>query len=431
MCNIFYLLFLQFVSSRQREIIVYLFKDKKDKNPDIRYADMIQEISDFTGIGRKTVVSTISQYKKNGTISSPNRKRTRTSLFDKIDELHRHGLRQKVHSFWLQRELPTVDKILIAVNEDPVLPNFKRTTLYRIIKQLDFEFVKRKRCSVLTEKDELIACRRNYTKNIRKYRNEGRSIYYLDVNWMNFGDLIETVRLIVLHIGSEKGFLPGGLLCFESQKNCPDHHDEMDSNHFLIWFKKIIPSLDPNSVIVLDTASYNSTKRENLPTNSWMKTSVLEWLNLNGVTVDSPMLKAELLSIAHETKPKYSSYVIDIMARDAGHTVLRLPPYHSEFNPIDLAWAMVKGYIKQNREQNSSSAYEIDDLHKLLLTAIERVTENDWQHFIEQVIEEENKIWKVDDIMDEIIDSMEPCNEPAIKADISLELTDEDDPVTN
>lgn len=415
------------MSSRQREIIVYLFRDKKDKNPDIRYADMIQEISNFTGIGRRTVISTISQYKKNGTVSSPNRKRTRMSLFDKIDDLHRKGLRQKVHSFWLQREFPTIDKILIAVNEDPVLPNFKRTTLYRIMKQLDFVFVKQKRFSILIEKDELIACRRNYIYDIRKYRKEGRSIYYLDVNWIDVGNLVETVRLIVLHIGSEKGFLPGGLLSFESQKNYPDHHDEMDGDDFRLWFKKIIPSLDPNSIIVMDSAPYNSMEKDLLPTNSWKKTIIQEWLNSNGITIDRPMLKAELLSIVHKTKSKYSSYVIDNMAKDAGHTVLRLPPYHSEFNPIVLAWAMVKGYTRQDREQkNTSLTHKIEDIHQLLLTAIERVTANDWQNIIAQVIEEENKIWIVDDNMDEIIDNIESCHEHTVIEETFSESTDEE-----
>ncbi|KAF0765161.1 DDE 3 domain-containing protein [Aphis craccivora] len=83
------------------------------------------------------------------------------------------------------------------------------------------------------------------------------------------------------------------------------------------------------------------------------------------------------------------------MAKDNGHTVL---------NPIQLAWAMVKGYVKQK-----NTTFKIDDVHQLLNTAIERVTPQNWQNFIKHVIEEENRIWKADDIMDEMIDAMEPC----------------------
>ncbi|KAF0756586.1 DDE 3 domain-containing protein [Aphis craccivora] len=42
-------------------------------------------------------------------------------------------------------------------------------------------------------------------------------------------------------------------------------------------------------------------------------------------------------------------------------------------------------------------------------TAIERVTKENWENFIRHVIKEEEKIMKVDDIMDDIIDQLEPC----------------------
>lgn len=65
---------------------------------------------------------------------------------------------------------------------------------------------------------------------------------------------------------------------------------------------------------------------------------------------ERPMLKPELLAIVRFLKPTKKSYVIDNLAKDAGHTILRLPPYHCEFNPIELAWAMVKGYVKRETQ---------------------------------------------------------------------------------
>ncbi len=32
-------------------------------------------------------------------------------------------------------------------------------------------------------------------------------------------------------------------------------------------------------------------------------------------------------------------YRVDEMAKAAGHEVVRLPPYHCTFNPIELVWA--------------------------------------------------------------------------------------------
>lgn len=394
---------------------------------------MISEISTLTGIGRETIINTISEYRKTGHTSSPQRKRIRTTLFHKIDDMDRNGIRQTIHSFWLRRELPTIDKILTAVNENPSLPNFKRTTLFKVIKQLNFVYTKRKRCSVLTERNDPICWRQRYLYDIRKYRTEGRTVYYLDETWLNAGDCVEHVwvdttitsnldafnkglttgsknptgkgkRLIVVHIGSNNGFLPGGLLCFESKKNSSDYHDEMNGDCFNEWFESVLPRLEPNSIIVLDNAPYHSVKAEKIPTSNSKKADILEWLISKGAIPERPMKRAELLQMVREIKSKYSSYIIDNMAKAAGHTVLRLPPYHCEFNPIELAWAMVKKYVKAK-----NTTYKLDDVRQLLNTAIERVTKENWENFIRHVIEEEEKIMKVDDIMDDIIDKLEPC----------------------
>ncbi|XP_060855056.1 uncharacterized protein LOC132932705 [Metopolophium dirhodum] len=376
----------------QKIMIVNLYKDFKSKNPNMPYRQMMSEMSTTLGIGLNSVRNTVSEYKLTGTVSSPNKKRNKKCLFEKIDDLDRNGLRQKVHSFWMKKELPTLDKILVAVNEDPAFPNFKRTSL-----------------------------------------EEGRNIYYLDETWVNAGDYVDKLwvdktikskhdafkkglttgatnptgkgkRLIVLHIGSHKGFLEGGLLCFLSKKNTGDYHDEMNSHNFHEWFQLIIPRLDPNSVIVLDNAPYHSVRTEKIPTNASKKDEILTWLISKGVIVDIAMFKPQLLAKVREIKGKYVSYVVDNMAKNAGHTVLRLPPYHCELNPIELAWAMVKTYVKHN-----NTTFNIDDVRVLLNTAIERVTSENWQNFIAHVITEEQKMTEVDRNMDEIIDKLEPC----------------------
>ncbi|XP_022162283.1 uncharacterized protein LOC111028063 [Myzus persicae] len=391
---------------------------------------MITHLSQSTGISCQTISKTIAEYNKTKTVSYLNKRSSRTSLFCNIDDLDHNELRKKVHSIWLRRELPTFDKILVEVNQDLSLPNFKSSGMYNIIEKLDFIFTKIKKCSVLTEREDLIAWRRNYLYDIRKYREEGRSIYYLDEVWLNFSDCVDRTsinktvhskhdafdkgfafglgkRLIMIHIGSDKGFLPEGLfICFESKKQNVDYRNEMNGDNFKEWFEYILPQLDPNSIIVMDNAPYHSVKAELYPTASSKKSEILKWLNLKGVTFDRPMLKAQLLIRVHELKPHNNNlYIIDNMAKDAGHTVLRLPPYHCELNPIELAWTMVKGYMKQE----NTATFEIDDVRLLLNRGIERVTPENWKNFIKQVIEEENKLWEVDNIMDKLIDEMKPC----------------------
>jgi len=149
-------------------------------------------------------------------------------------------------------------------------------------------------------------------------------VYYLDETWINAGDCVEklwvdkTIQskhdafnrgstgatnptdegqwLIVLHIGSHKGFLEDGLLCFVFKKNSADYHDEMNGDNFHEWFESIISRLDPNSVIVLDNAPYHSVKTKRIPTSSSKEQDILSWLISKGVVIDRPMFKPQLFA---------------------------------------------------------------------------------------------------------------------------------------
>jgi len=76
----------------------------------------------------------------------------------------------------------------------------------------------------------------------------------------------------------------------------------MNGDNFQEWFESIIPRLDPNSVIVMDNAPYHSLRSEKIPTTSSKtsskkkKTEILSWLTSEGVVIDRPMFKPQLLS---------------------------------------------------------------------------------------------------------------------------------------
>lgn len=551
------------MSSRQREMIVDVYKDSVEKKPDIKYRERIEEISKLTGIGRQTIVGTISEFKRTGRVSSPNRKRQKTSIFDRIGELDRSALKKKVHSFWLRREYPTIDKIMHAINEDPSLPDLKRTSLYRVIKNLDFIYIRCRRFNVLTEKDSTIIKRRRYMYDIRKYREEGRSIYYLsetcihaktctetdststiiksennesndkiqttlptdlmeetyipaqthivtvwddtivklennelddrvqsavpinptndtyvcsetstESNWKNTviklenDEFVDKIRitvptyttdetsehtetfsendwentvtksgnngientnlvtrsknskekkrhLVVFHIGSEKGFLPNGLLCLEPKNDNSECLSEMNNDIFCSWFESIVPLLDPNSVIVLDNSlDFSSKRKKKIPTSVSKNAEIVEWLNAKGVTLDRPMLKPELLLEVHKATKSATNF-IDKIAENAGHTVLRIPPYHCEFNPMESASAMVQGYV-----QESVAKFKTHDIKELLRVATERVTEENWKIFFQRAVEEENRMWEIDDNIDEMVDEIE-CDEAVVEETLS------------
>lgn len=403
-------------------MIVNAYKSKLEKNEHltIRVARVI--LSKELGIGQKTISNTITQYRENKTVSSPNKTKIFKNVAEKIDDLDKYAIRRKIRQFWLNRELPTLETILSVINQDKNLPNFSRTTLYRLLKAMDFEYSKRGHNGALLEKNEIILWRRKYLRDIRKYREEGRPIYYLDETWVNArentsktiqstqyafsrGLSTEAVnftgkekRIIVCHIGSDDGFVPGGLRCFESKKNTQDYHDEMNGDFFHDWLKNVLPRLKDNAVIVMDNAPYHSEKKEKCPTIQWKKQEIIEWLKSKGEVIDPTMIIPELLEVVKRLKPMYSTYVIDEMVSEHNKVVLRLPPYHCELNPIELARTTVKNHVETN-----NTTLKLADVRNLLIEGTKKVTVKMWKNYISHIIKEEQKFWDVDNIIDELM----------------------------
>lgn len=110
------------------------------------------------------------------------------------------------------------------------------------------------------------------------------------------------------------------------------------------------------------------------------------------------MLKQELLSLVNQHKSIYDKNVVDEMAKEQGKLVLRLPPYHCELNPIELIWAQVKGYVARNNK-----TFNIKDVKRLLVEAVQSVAISQWQNCVKHVIEkEEPRFWDVDNRMEDI-----------------------------
>ncbi|XP_008181501.1 uncharacterized protein LOC103307625 [Acyrthosiphon pisum] len=315
------------------------------------------------------------------------------------------------------------------MNEDEKLPNFSRSSLRRILKHLNYEYLKKNRNSALIERNDIVCWRRKYLESLKHYRLSGRPIYYLGETWVDAGEAttkswVDTVinspgdplvrkrttgqkepsckgkRLIALHIGSADGFVPGGLLSIESKKNTLDYHDELNGDTFYDWFIKILPSLKENAIIVIDNTSYNSVKKYPFPTMAWNKQKIIDWLENKGEIIQPSLIKPQLLEIANELKPLHDKYVIDEVARDHNKIVLRLPPYHSELNPIEIAWSWVKHHVLMN-----NTTFKLEDVLNLLKDAVEHVTSEMWTNFVDHVMKEEDKFWKIDHLSDEIFDA--------------------------
>ena len=94
-------------------------------------------------------------------------------------------------------------------------------------------------------------------------------------------------------------------------------------------------------------------------------------------------------------KEKYRKYVTNEMAKTAGHEVVRLPPYHCELNPIEMAWSQIKHYTKtHNRE------FTLDAIERLVNEGFAQVTPERWTNLIKHTQQKVKDVYFTADRLD-------------------------------
>lgn len=430
------------LSINEKTIILNVYNALVHQHPNAGVVKVTEMCSQMTGVGLTSVYKIVRE-SKSGILKSPKPKTGRRKLI--LDENEKQLIRKTVHSFYFNKELPTLDKVLKVLNSDSSLPKISRDKLWKTLKEMNFEWETQNRKSLLIEKQEIISWRRKYLRLIKKYRNENRKIYYLDETWVNEGHTVKKMwqdknikssrqafleglstgikppsgkgkRLIVTHIGSEDGFVEGGLLTFQS-RHTGDYHEDMNADVFEEYFEQMLDLIPPGSVIVLDNASYHSRKIEKIPTTAWRKGDIKQWLSEKEILFEEDMVKKELLTIVSTIKHEYSKCVVDEMAEKRQIIVLRLPPYHCELNPIELVWAEIKNFVSTR-----NTTYKMKDVELLFHNAIDTVTPEKWRRCVEHVIKEEKKMWQLDNMLDDI----EPIIISVDESDISTDFSADD-----
>ena len=68
------------------------------------------------------------------------------------------------------------------------------------------------------------------------------------------------------------------------------------------------------------------------------------------------------------------TYEIDKTAKDFGHCVIHLPPYHCEFNPIELIWVQVKDFVRMR-----NTKFTMEHLLQVFQDGVNSVTAERWR----------------------------------------------------
>lgn len=366
----------------------YFQKEKVNKGPLSNVDKVVERVSEATGIHRNTI-SSILKEGRNGedAIMTPGKKREKKFTKTGIDSFTEAAIRNHIYAYYERKEIATIPKLMSSLQEAELFDG-SDFSLRKILSNLGFKWKKINNRLVLKERTDIVALRCEFLRAISDV--DFNQVIFLDETWVNAGHTVTTSwsdgsvksarkepvgkggRLIITHAGSAQGFIPNCFSMFRSKKT-GDYHQDMNADVFHKWFISLLDNIAPNSIIVMDNASYHSVLADRAPTAASKKVDVQEWLKSKGIPYPPSSLKGELLGIVKEHKPRFKTYVLDEIARERGHRVIRLPPYHCEFNPIELIWAQIK-----NRVASENREFTLNAVERLTKEAVDAVTVSDW-----------------------------------------------------
>lgn len=346
---------------------------------------------------RRIVIEGSQNKGKFGTPAKRRKGRPRKEL----DNFDKCAVRQKIQFFYtVRKEVPTLSKLLATLRKD-INYDGSREHLRQLLKAIGFKY---KKCQssrkALLEKSNIAFKREQYLQIIMENRNLPeelrKEIIFLDESYIHSSyklkkcwqsidtegvvqDISKGKRWIIVHAGNEKGFVPGALLIFSGTNKEEDYHSEMNQHNFIKWVKeKLIPNLSESSIIVMDNAPYHSVVKNKAPTSSTRVADIKQWLHDNNVPFDTKFTKPLLLNLVKKHKPA-PIYEIDELLSEFGHTVVRLPPYHCDLNPIELIWSLAK------RKVASFNVGGATNIKALMEDAFNKISTDDWKRCCEHV----------------------------------------------
>ncbi|XP_050350413.1 uncharacterized protein LOC126773506 [Nymphalis io] len=325
-------------------------------------------------------------------------------------------VRRMVYDFHLRfNELPTV-KSLKAKLSEAINYNGSEKTLRRILHEMGFQFTKMENNrKVLMEKHDVSLRRIEYLYKIRKFRETGKNIFFMDESYIHthishtkgktWSDDkkkgVKGQRLISVHAGNEKGFVPGFLM-YKSTDTTGDYHNEMNNNKYEKWLvNQLIPNIPSNSVLGIDNAPYHNKFFERPPSSNTIKQEMINWLYRHEISVDPKLTKPQIYDIICQDKERYTKFSVDKVLAEHGHIVLRLPTYHPDFKPIKNIWPQLKGYIAaRNVDMNLTT------IKKILTEKINMIGAEEWKKVCDHAIKCENEYQRIQHDLDNYTDRL-------------------------
>lgn len=89
-------------------------------------------------MSERSVFRILNEHTRMNEFQPPKRYQRQRIVLDNVDDDTKSALRRLIHSFFEENEPPTLNKILALIQENDAIPDFKRTCLWKLMKEIGF-----------------------------------------------------------------------------------------------------------------------------------------------------------------------------------------------------------------------------------------------------------------------------------------------------
>lgn len=330
--------------------------------------------------------------------------------------------------------------LFVSKNYDPPLPlihkeageliNFKESleVLRRIILILGFKWYESKNSGrkIMLETFKPRLVRSIYLQAMKKYRETQRPIIYLDEMFMPFPNFMaKNEGLNVVQTAGINGFISNGLLtCKSVLKKEIKFFRALTYGEYVKWLEeKMIPNLPPKSIVVIHKCPYFKKQVDKAPSLNATRTEMRLWLMRRGIPYSNDFYKFDLYELICKNKlPSAKKYVLNLIFAKYGHTVLHLPRFVPDWNPMAIIWKDLN--IKLKSQMNLTS---LDALETSIKQFFDDISLDRWVFQTDLAKLYEKKYYdreqKLDDIEDALLEATRDGND---NSDTNSELESDD-----
>lgn len=183
------------LESQTKEIVANLYNVCKEEAQSNQIKLPLKRSFDraalYTGLSKNTIQrihredETRRQENPDQSLSNP-KKKHRPDIKEKIDDADFSVIRRLIQKFYLElKVVPTTRKLLIKIKEEMDFP-YGRESLRKLLKGNGFYFKKcQNKRKILVERPNILHWRYKYIRSIKKFREEGRKVFYIDETWVD------------------------------------------------------------------------------------------------------------------------------------------------------------------------------------------------------------------------------------------------------